>query len=80
MGQTEKNSVRAYVFRFAPELGHCSAQSACLKGANFGSDWDSRCRKTAIVRRIEYRSTEPYSPSVTVEKMLTVLHCGPYRD
>src|SRR4030088_3213683 len=24
LGQTEKNSVRAYVFRFAPELGHCS--------------------------------------------------------
>src|SRR5216684_3551025 len=29
-----KNSVRAYVFRFALELGHCSMQSACLKGAN----------------------------------------------
>src|SRR3954452_25586037 len=26
-GQTEKNSVRAYVFRFTPELGHCSSQS-----------------------------------------------------
>jgi hypothetical protein len=35
-GQTEKNSVRAYVFRFALELGHCSTQSACLKGASFG--------------------------------------------
>ena len=34
LGQTEKNSVRANVFRFVPELGHCSAQSACLKGAN----------------------------------------------
>src|SRR5229473_4779390 len=33
-GQTEKNSVRAYVFRFALELGHCSMQSACLKRAN----------------------------------------------
>src|ERR1700682_6204276 len=33
MGQTEKNSVRAYVFRFALELGHCSTQSACLKRA-----------------------------------------------
>src|SRR6266568_4438104 len=33
-GQTEKNSVRAYVFRFAPELGHCSTQSACLKRAD----------------------------------------------
>ena len=32
-GQTEKNSVRAYVFRFALELGHCSTQSACLKRA-----------------------------------------------
>src|SRR5205809_4013372 len=31
------NSGRAYVFRFAPELGHCSMQSACLKCANNGS-------------------------------------------
>src|SRR5258707_15678324 len=38
MGQTEKNSVRAHVFRFALELGHCLTQSACLKGANFGSE------------------------------------------
>jgi len=27
VGQTEKNSVRAYVFRFALELGHYSMQS-----------------------------------------------------
>jgi hypothetical protein len=33
-GQTEKNSVRAYVFRFALKLGHCSMHSACLKGAH----------------------------------------------
>ena len=33
LGQTEKNSVRAYVFRFALELGHCSTRSACLKRA-----------------------------------------------
>jgi len=33
-GQTEKNSVRAHVFRFALELGHCSTQLACLKRAN----------------------------------------------
>jgi hypothetical protein len=33
MGQTEKNSVRAHVFCFALELGHCSTQSACLKRA-----------------------------------------------
>src|SRR5258707_13832467 len=36
LGQIEKNSVRAYVFRFALELGHCSTQSACLKRANPG--------------------------------------------
>src|SRR5712672_4330225 len=36
LGQIEKNSVRAYVFRFALELGHCSTQSACLKGAITG--------------------------------------------
>jgi hypothetical protein len=34
MGQTEKNSARAYVFRFAPELGHCRTCSAGLKRAN----------------------------------------------
>jgi hypothetical protein len=33
MGQTEKNSVRANVFRFALKLGHCSMHSACLKSA-----------------------------------------------
>src|SRR5947207_2842836 len=37
VGQTEKNSVRAYVFRFTPELGHCSSQSARLKRAKLGS-------------------------------------------
>ena len=37
--QTEKNSVRAYVFRFALELGHCSMQSAlriCAKSRHHG--------------------------------------------
>jgi len=33
MGQTEKNSVRANVFRVTPESGHCSMRSAYLKGA-----------------------------------------------
>jgi hypothetical protein len=37
-GQTEKNSVRAYVFRFAPKLGHCSMQ-ACLIGARSDITW-----------------------------------------
>ena len=31
LGQTEKNSVRAHVFRFDLELGHCLTQLACLK-------------------------------------------------
>ena len=31
MSQTENTSVRAYVFRFAQELGHCSTQSTCQK-------------------------------------------------
>jgi hypothetical protein len=35
-GQTEKNSVRAYVFGFALKLGHCSMQSACLNRAMCG--------------------------------------------
>src|SRR5882762_1470992 len=34
IAQTEKNSLRANVFRVTPESGHCSMQSACLKGAN----------------------------------------------
>ena len=33
-GLIEKNSVRAYVFRFALELGHCSTQSAFRICAN----------------------------------------------
>ena len=37
VGRIEMNSVRAYVLRFALELGHCSMQSACLKGARNGS-------------------------------------------
>jgi hypothetical protein len=34
MGQSEKNSVRAYVFRFALKLGHCSTQPALPKSAD----------------------------------------------
>jgi hypothetical protein len=37
MGQTEKNSVRANVFRFTPKLGHRSIHLACLKRAKGGS-------------------------------------------
>jgi hypothetical protein len=35
-GQTEKNSVRAYVFWGTPESGHPAVQSACRKRANNG--------------------------------------------
>jgi hypothetical protein len=35
-GQTEKNSVRAYVFRFTLKLGHGSMHSACPKSAMIG--------------------------------------------
>src|SRR6266404_8553724 len=34
MGQTEKNSVRAYVFRFTPESRHCATHSVCPFRAN----------------------------------------------
>jgi hypothetical protein len=36
-GQNRKSSMRANVFRFAPESGHCATQSACLKSAMNGS-------------------------------------------
>src|SRR5712691_2004273 len=57
--QTEKNSVRAYVFRFALKLGHCSMYSAFRFRAKGGSDPDSRRRETAIVRHIENGSVKP---------------------
>src|SRR6185437_10173877 len=43
-GQTEKNPVRAYAFRFALELGHCSIRSARLKRAG-----SRRVQRTARV-------------------------------
>jgi hypothetical protein len=33
VGQAEKNSARAYLFRIALQIRYCSMQSACLKGA-----------------------------------------------
>jgi hypothetical protein len=39
LGQTEKNSVRTCVFRFALELGYCLTQSACLKRAPTGLEY-----------------------------------------
>ena len=42
LGQTEKNSLRANVFRVTPESRHCSIRSACLKGV------ESRCDAVAL--------------------------------
>jgi hypothetical protein len=54
-GQTEKNSVRANVFRFALELGHCSTQSACLKGATIGSRRAHSITASATASRFDQR-------------------------
>jgi hypothetical protein len=35
LGQNRKSSMRAHVFRFAPESGHRAMQSACPFGADF---------------------------------------------
>ena len=48
VGQTEKNSLRANVFRVTPESGHCSMQSACLKGATKRY----QCRPPAPARKV----------------------------
>src|SRR5882672_8199001 len=48
-GQTEKNSVRANVFRVTPESGHCSMQSACLKGAGRRHRAHERGRRTILI-------------------------------
>jgi hypothetical protein len=52
LGQTEKNSVRAYVFRFALKLGHRSTHSACLKGAK------AQERKSAVFHCITLSARE----------------------
>jgi hypothetical protein len=57
-GQTEKNSVRVYVFRFAHKLGHRSMQSACLQRANsslrgpFGVNGYPRAQAVCPFRRL----------------------------
>jgi hypothetical protein len=63
--QTEKNSVGAYVFRFATELGHCSTRSACLKRAIFGLMHRS---KKQLLRGMEVLERDkswfpPYDPA-----------------
>src|SRR6266481_6357043 len=51
LDQTEKNSIRAYVFSFALNLGHCSTRSACLKGARSGHS-RMGCPARRAVRRL----------------------------
>src|SRR6266851_620424 len=69
LGQTEKNSVRAYVFRFALELGHCSTQSACLKRANNGSRQPCLMTSSASCRRATFKTVtnEPSRKSFRVD-------------
>jgi hypothetical protein len=64
-GQDEKNSVRAYVFRFALKLGHCSMPSACLKGA--------RSRHHSITSSARVRMTAGISSPINfaVFKLIT---------
>src|SRR5258707_9780232 len=70
LGQTEKTSVRAYVFRFALELGHCSTQSACLKRANMYGP-AVRC-KTEAPRPTNVRAATMYQAS-NVEHLLRAI-------
>src|SRR5882724_10936115 len=68
--QTEKNSVRGYVFRFAPESGHRATQSPCPFGAN--TTGLVRRSKSDLgqpvkwVRRIGLRAILPRAPSPPV--------------
>jgi hypothetical protein len=51
VGQNRKSSMRAYVFRFAPESGHCATQSACLKSAMNGSHKPIQSPRQRLARR-----------------------------
>src|ERR1700730_1006952 len=55
-GQAEKNSLRAYVFRFALDLGHCSMQAACLKGAR-SRHWTQQGVADSATLQCEFHST-----------------------
>src|SRR5258707_12296959 len=52
LGQNRKSSMRAYVFRFAPESGHRAMQSACpfrAKSGRWGNRSPSRRSQAAEV-------------------------------
>src|SRR5437899_10740058 len=80
IGQTEKNLVRAYVFRFTPEFRHCSSQSACLKRAKRGNpalhDWTDcpdacsvfTLRRGSVSRRTRPKAVEEHMPSNFIAK------------
>jgi hypothetical protein len=50
-GQTEKNSLRANVFRVTPESGHCSMRSACLKRDSIWAEQSPFDLKDSLKRR-----------------------------
>jgi hypothetical protein len=54
LGQSEKNSVRVYVFRFALKLGHCSIPLALLKRAN-----RVRLRRVALASKFGSKKNPP---------------------
>src|ERR1700730_18678553 len=68
LGQTEKNSVRAIVFRFAPESGPCSRQTALRICANARS----RCAPARCAgARAERLVTRREDSDRAVEKLVT---------
>jgi hypothetical protein len=44
VGQKRKSSMRAYVFRFAPNNGHHQARTPCLKSAGAMNGWSAATR------------------------------------
>jgi hypothetical protein len=71
MGQTEKNSIRAYGFRFALKLGHCSTRSACLKGAN---NRHLRLEEVELGCILNYFHTAVPLCATVLKKSLTAVH------
>ena len=64
MGQTEKNSVRAYVFRIAPDSGHYSLQSGQVVVGLAKPSYmlESGYRHQGVSDHRQYRSTTRAPP------------------
>ena len=67
-GQTEKNSLRAHVFRFATELGHCPMQSALRICANLVV-LTARRSLPVFPCRLNRTYSEPVGMSQTCQKL-----------